>query len=125
MNIQKILLVDDEPDIRTVGTISLADVGGFEVITASSGGEAIERARADRPDLILLDVMMPGTDGPTAMKTLAGDPETASIPVIFMTAKVQKSEVERFCALGALGVIAKPFDPMALPDEVRRLTEGR
>jgi len=73
------------------------------------------------PDLILLDVMMPGMDGPTTLKSLRGHDEFAAIPVLFMTAKVQSDEVEEYLALGAVGVIHKPFDPMALSDEIRAL----
>lgn len=117
----KILHIEDEPDIQEVARLALEDVGGFAVVTASSGKEGLAQARTQAPDVILLDVMMPGMDGPTTLMALRECPETASIPVIFMTAKVQSQEVERYKALGALGVISKPFDPMTLADEVNAL----
>jgi CheY-like chemotaxis protein len=124
MPIARVLVVDDEPHIRRIGELALRSVGKLEVSLASSGAEAVEMAAAEHPDVILLDVMMPGMDGPTTLGTLRSRPETAHIPVIFMTAKVQKHEVERYLRLGAAGVIAKPFDPMSLPDDVRRICEA-
>jgi CheY-like chemotaxis protein len=124
MAIRKVLLVDDEDDIRTIGRLSLSRVGGWETVLAASGAEAVTRAAAEKPDLILLDVMMPGMDGPTTFGQLRAHPDTAATPVIFMTAKVQKQEVARYLELGAVGVIAKPFDPMTLPGEIRRLVPG-
>ena len=91
------------------------------MVSICSGQEALEEARETLPDVILLDVMMPGLDGTTTLAKLREDPATAGIPVIFLTAKVQSHEIERYQELGALGVIRKPFDAMALPDEVRRL----
>lgn len=124
MAIRKVLLVDDEDDIRTIGQLSLARVGGWQTVLAASGAEAVTKAAAEQPDLILLDVMMPGMDGPTTFGQLRANPATAATPVIFMTAKVQKQEVARYLELGAVGVIAKPFDPMTLPGEIRRLVPG-
>ena len=120
MSVQRIMLVDDDPHIRRIAEISLTAVGGFDVTLVHSGMEAVSAAKRSRPDLILLDVMMPEMDGPTTLQLLRADPQTAAIPVVFMTAKVQRREVERYRNLGALGTIAKPFDPMTLPDEVRR-----
>ncbi len=120
----KILQVEDEPDIRAIARIALEDVGGFVVEAAESGVEALQRAETFRPDLILLDVMMPGMDGPTTFQALRRSPSTSAIPVIFMTAKVQSHEVELYKALGALGVLPKPFDPMTLADQVRALWRG-
>jgi two-component system, OmpR family, response regulator len=117
----KVLLVDDEPDIRRIGQLSLSKIGGFTVVQASSGVQALELAARERPDVVLLDVMMPVLDGPSTFARLAADPATASIPIIFMTAKAQLHEVAAFRALGAAGVIPKPFDPVALPAEVNRL----
>ena len=119
----KILFVDDDEDIRMVAGASLSAVGGWHVALAASGAEAIETARREPPDVIVLDVMMPGMDGPAVLDGLRRDTRTASIPVIFMTAKVQKPELERYRALGA-GLIAKPFDPMRLSGEVCRLLAG-
>jgi len=118
----KALLVDDDPDIRTIGELSLATVGGFEVVVAESGLACLDRAQSARPDVILLDVMMPELDGPSTLRRLRADPRTADIPVIFLTAKVQ--ERGSYLKLGAAGVINKPFDPMTLPDRVRALLQG-
>ncbi len=116
--IASILLVDDEPDIRTIAEMSLSHVGGWRTVLASSGREALALAAEHRPDVILLDVMMPEMDGVATFHALAAQPETRDIPVIFMTAKVQSHERERYVGFGAAGVIAKPFDPMRLPQEI-------
>ncbi|NVJ00314.1 response regulator [Myxococcus sp. AM009] len=122
--LRKVMLVDDEEDIRTIGNLSLGRVGGWTTVLAASGAEALEKARAEQPDLILLDVMMPGMDGPTTFGRLRAEEATANTPIIFMTAKIQKQEVARYLELGALGVIGKPFDPMTLPQEIRKLVPG-
>jgi CheY-like chemotaxis protein len=116
---RKILLVDDEDDIREVAQMSLEMTAGWEVFTASSGAEGLRLAAAERPDAILLDVMMPGMDGPATARALKAAPETADIPVILLTAKVQAADRRRFDDLGVAGILAKPFDPMSLADEVR------
>lgn len=116
-----ILLVDDEPDLLTVARVSLERIGGFTVATCGSGEAALAKAAASPPDLVLLDVMMPGLDGPSTLARLRANPATASLPIVFMTAKAQARDVERYLSLGALGVIAKPFDPMSLSELVRRL----
>ena len=113
-----LLLVDDEDDIREVAQRSLEMTAGWEVHTASSGAQALAAARALKPEAILMDVMMPEMDGPTTVRHLKADPETAGIPVILLTAKVQASDRAAFADLGVVGVLAKPFDPMALADEV-------
>jgi CheY-like chemotaxis protein len=120
MSPRRILVVDDEDDIREVAQMSLEMVGGFEVTTAASAAEGIARATADRPDAILLDVMMPDMDGPTAFERLRADARTREIPVILLTAKVQAADRRRFGDLGVTAVIAKPFDPMRLSEEVAR-----
>lgn len=117
----RILYVEDEPDIRAIAKLALEVVGGFAVELCGSGQEALEKADAFEPDLILLDVMMPGMDGPTTMEALRNHAPTARLPIAFMTAKVQASEVQRYTDLGAIGVIAKPFDPMQLAETVKRL----
>jgi two-component system OmpR family response regulator len=122
--LSKVLLVDDEPDIRRIGQISLEHVGQWTVVQAQSGLQALTLAANERPDVILLDVMMPELDGPGTFARLREDPATASIPVIFMTAKAQPHEVASYRALGAAGVIAKPFDPMSLPGEIRSIVEA-
>lgn len=121
----KILYVEDEPDIRTIARIALETVGKFQVKMCSSGNEALAAVEEFAPDCILLDVMMPGMDGPSVLKALRQMPSCAHVPVIFMTAKVQSSEVAQYKAIGAIGVIPKPFDPMKLAQTVRELLEGR
>ena len=117
----RVLYVEDEPDIQAVASIALQAVGGFTVQICSSGEEALREVMAFQPDLILLDVMMPGMDGPGTLAALRATPGLEQIPVVFMTAKVQPSEVEHYKSLGALDVIPKPFDPMKLADQVRRI----
>jgi two-component system OmpR family response regulator len=119
--LKKILYVEDEADIQAVARVALESVGGFELLVCGGGEEAIGAASAFAPDLLLLDVMMPGMDGPTTLAELRKLPGMESIPVIFMTAKVQPQEIEYFRSLGAMEVIAKPFDPMALAGRVRQL----
>jgi len=119
--IHKVLLVDDDEDIRIIGEMALREVGGLEVELAGGGQEALEAAARGRPDVVLLDVMMPQMDGPTTFRCLRERPETRAIPVVFVTAKVQRHEVQRYLELGAIGVIHKPFDPMGLADEVRAI----
>ena len=121
----KVLLVDDEEDVRLVANFSLSRVGGMEVIEATTGEEAIAAARNENPDFILLDVMMPGMDGPAAFDVLRQDPATAHIPVVFLTAKAMLSDVSRLKELGARGVVLKPFDPMELPDEILAFLDAR
>lgn len=123
--IRKVMMVDDEPHIRRIGELSLRGVGKWNVVLAGSGKEAIDLARREQPDVILLDVMMPGMDGPATLAELRGAPDTAAIPVIFLTAKAQRHEVERYRMLGAAGVLTKPFDPMTLPDEIRTIFDAR
>ena len=123
--LNRILMVDDEPDIRTVELLSLTAVGGFTVELCSSGRDAIQKAAAFAPDLFLLDVMMPGMDGPTTLKELREIAGLENTPAVFMTAKVQAHEVTRLKALGALEVVPKPFDPWSLPDSLRRIWAGR
>lgn len=117
----KVLVVDDEDDIRRIAMISLSGVGGMVVAEASGGLEGIRKAREERPDVVLLDMMMPGMDGLATFQALRGDPETSGIPVVFLTAKAMSAEVDRLKALGARGVLIKPFDPMALPGQLREL----
>lgn len=116
----RILIVDDEADIRRVARLSLTRLGGMEVEEAASGAEALEQARRRAPDAILLDVMMPGMDGPAVLAALRADPQTERIPVLFLTAKAMTAEVERLRGLGCQDVLTKPFDPTTLADEVRR-----
>jgi CheY-like chemotaxis protein len=117
-SLTRILFVDDEEDIRSVAKLALEAVGGFAVEVYGSGSEAVKRASAFVPDLILLDVMMPGMDGASTLKALRKLPETAGIPVIFLTASVQTHETAHYKEIGAIDVIPKPFDPMTLSDKV-------
>lgn len=119
--LKTILYVEDEPDIQAVAKIALEVVGGFELKICSSGDEALACAVSFAPDLFLLDVMMPGMDGPSTLKALKALPELANTPSIFMTAKVQPDEVATYKVLGALDVIAKPFDPMALSEQINAI----
>lgn len=122
--LKRILYVEDDPDIRTVATLALEAVGGFEVKVCASGREAIEAAPGFAPDLLLIDVMMPGLDGPSTLGELRKLPGTAAVPALFMTAKVQPSEVARYREIGVLDVIPKPFDPMTLAASVRAIYEA-
>ena len=118
----KILYVEDDVDIQSVAKIALEIVGGFTLRSCSSGKEAVDPKSVEfAPDLMLLDVMMPEMDGPTTLSKLREYPELNKTPVIFMTAKVQASEVAYYKSLGAIGVIAKPFDPMLLATQIRQL----
>lgn len=123
MTIRTVLLVDDEEDIRTIGQICLTRVGGWVTFLAANGEDALRIAAVERPDVVLLDVMMPEMDGPTVLARLRANPLTAGIPVVFLTAKVQRGDLGHYVALGARGAIPKPFDPMRLPHEVRRIVE--
>ncbi|MBY6103735.1 response regulator [Marinobacter nauticus] len=119
--VDRVLYVEDDEDIRSVAELALVDVGGFDVCLCASGQEALSRIEEFGPDLVLLDVMMPGMDGPQTLKALQQRPEGLNIPVIFMTARLQPSEIEEYRLLGAIGVIPKPFDPLTLADDIRRL----
>ena len=118
---RRVLLIDDEELIREVAEISLAKVGGWDVITASSGEEGLGKASAEQPDAILLDVMMPGLDGPATLERLKADPATSGIPVVFLTAKVRQTEQQQWTDLGVAGILLKPFDPMLLASQVAEL----
>jgi CheY-like chemotaxis protein len=118
---RRILLVEDEDDIREVAQACLELTRGWEVHAASSGIQGLQLALELQPDAVLLDVMMPDLDGPGTFVELKQNPATADIPVIFLTAKVHSTERSRFMELGARGVLAKPFDPMKLGDDVAGL----
>jgi len=122
--LNRIMYVEDEPDIQAIAKLALEAIGGFTVKICSSGREALTEAAAFAPDLILLDVMMPGMDGPTTLKAMREIAGLKQTPVIFMTAKVQPQEVAFYHQLGALDVIAKPFDPMSLSSSVRSIWEN-
>lgn len=115
----RILYVEDDPDIQAIAMMVLETISGFVVEPCTCGSEALQKAVVFNPDLILLDVMMPGMDGPETLKGLRGYAELEQTPVVFMTAKVQPQEVQAYLKMGAIGVIAKPFDPMTLAQELR------
>jgi two-component system OmpR family response regulator len=119
--LKRILFIEDEASIRTIAVTVLEAVGGFAVIACNSGKQALEAAPVANADLILLDVMMPEMDGPATLKALRKVPQTAQTPAIFMTAKVQTSEILHYKSLGAIDVIAKPFDPMTLSAQINEI----
>jgi two-component system, OmpR family, response regulator len=119
----RILYVDDEADLREIAVMSLELDPEIEVRTAASGAEALEQAKQWQPALILLDVMMPGMDGPATLARLRADPDTSEIPAAFITAKTHPRHVTDLKALGARAVLAKPFDPMSLAANVRTLLQ--
>ncbi|WP_323795800.1 response regulator [Nisaea sp.] len=121
----KILHVDDEADIRSIAKLTLESIGGFDVFSCASGKDAIAAVADTAPDLIVMDVMMPEMDGPTTFLAIQKIPAASHIPVIFMTAKTQKDEIDGLMDIGAIGVIAKPFDPMQLSKEVERIWNSR
>ena len=118
IQMHRILIIDDEDDIREVAALSLETVAWWEVMVANSGAQGLVRASAYQPDAILLDVMMPGMDGPTTFRELRKNPATAHIPVLLLTAKVQASDQRRFADLGVEAVLVKPFDPLTLAEQV-------
>jgi CheY-like chemotaxis protein len=115
---KRILIIDDEPDIREVAQMSLETVSGWQILTAGSGDEGIAKAKQEQPDAILLDAMMPSMDGPATFQKLQADPSTKQIPVIMFTAKVQQADRKRFADMGVKDIIAKPFDPMKLGSQI-------
>lgn len=120
-----LLYVDDDADIREIVEMSLGLDGSLSVSSSAGGEHALDTMRSARPDLVVLDVMMPGMDGPAILQRMRADPVLQHIPVIFMTAKANPQEVARFRDLSAIGVIAKPFDPMALGGQVRALWDAQ
>ena len=119
--LRRILHVEDDPSIQAVAKVALEAVGGFTVLTCPSGQDALDQIQGFAPDFILLDVMMPDMDGPQTLKNLRAIVDLSQIAVAFMTAKVQPDEIEYYRTLGALDVIIKPFDPMQLAAQVRRI----
>jgi CheY-like chemotaxis protein len=121
MTTRRILIIDDEETIQTVVQFGIKMAAGWEVLTASSGSKGIQTAQAEKPDAILLDVMMPDMDGIATFKELQAHPETGQIPVILLTAKAQAAEKRQFNDLGVSGVITKPFNSLDLPDQIARI----
>lgn len=121
MSSKRVLIIDDEETIQTVVQFGVRMSAGWDVLSASSGSNGIQTAKTERPDVILLDVMMPDMDGITTFKILQSDPATERIPVIFLTAKAQTSEKRQFQDLGVSGVITKPFNALELPDQITKI----
>jgi CheY-like chemotaxis protein len=119
--LKRITYVEDEPDIRAIAQIALEKIGRFTVNVCASGQEAVAEVTAFRPDMILLDIMMPGMDGVQTFQHLRTMPDMCDVPVVFLTAKAQSHEVESYKALGAAAFISKPFDPITLPDQLRSI----
>lgn len=115
---RRILIIDDEDDIREVAALSLEATAGWHVLTANSGAKGIEVAVAEQPDAILMDVMMPGVDGPTTFREMQQIPTIAHIPVLLLTAKVQGVDKRRFADLGVAAILFKPFDPLTLAEQI-------
>ncbi len=115
---RRILVIDDEDDIREVAALSLEATAGWEILTARSGAEGITIAAAQQPDAILMDVMMPGVDGPTTFRTMQADSRVRAIPVLLLTAKVQGVDQRRFAGLGVAAILFKPFDPLTLASQI-------
>lgn len=124
LSLQRITYVEDEPDIRAITEFALTQLGGYSLDVCASGSEAVERTAGFKPDLVLLDVMMPGMDGIETFRRLKELPEFDTTPVVFMTAKAMKHETDRYRELGAADVIAKPFDPLTLSDRIRQIWVG-
>ena len=115
---RRILIIDDEDDIREVAALSLEAIAGWQIYTASSGAEGIRVAAVEKPDAILMDVMMPEIDGPTTFGLMQQNPEVVGIPVLLLTAKVQGVDQRRFANLGVSAVLFKPFDPLTLAQQI-------
>ena len=120
--LQKILYVEDDIDIQMLAQMSLK-MGGINATFCNSGEKALEKVQTFTPQLIVLDVCMPGMDGPTTLKELRKLPQTADVPAIFMTAQMQAADVKRYKEIGAVDVIAKPFDPMTLASKMKKIWE--
>lgn len=118
---RRILVVDDDEDVRRLAVMSLSRVGGHEVRSAASGSECLTALAAERPDAIVLDVMMPVMDGPTTLAAIRDGRSTYDIPVVFLTAGVVTADMDRLRALPVSGVLRKPFDPLTLPAELAAL----
>jgi CheY-like chemotaxis protein len=118
MRLNRILCVDDDPDILSILDFSLTRIGSYTVLACSNGLSAVSEVTRFEPDLILLDVMMPGLSGPQTLAALRGPPHAVSTPVVFMTARSLVHELEALLALGATGLIVKPFNPLTLAQDI-------
>ncbi len=120
----RVLIIDDEEDTREIAKMSLEILGGLNVIEAVNGKVGIDIASREKPDVILLDMMMPIMDGPATLEALRSNEHTKDIPVIFLTAKAMTSEIEKLKRMGATGVLTKPFDPTTLATQMKAILEG-
>jgi CheY-like chemotaxis protein len=118
VNCKKVLVIDDEPIVREIVQYCLEDLAGWNVVTAQSAWEGLSQVTAEKPDAIILDVMMPRVDGLTFLEQLRANPQTQSIPVFLLTAKAEFTDPRRVCALGLAGALAKPFDPYELIEAI-------
>ena len=118
---RRLLVIDDEPDVRAVVRLSLEHVGGWQVVAVDGGLAGVDVARREPPDAVVLDVMMPGTDGPATFRLLQSDARTADIPVVMLTARVDRADRQAWLSMGVRGVLAKPFDPLQLPAQLREV----
>jgi CheY-like chemotaxis protein len=116
---ERVMCVEDDADIRTILDFSLAGMGGFQVCLCESGPQALQQVESFRPQLVLLDVMMPEMSGPETLIKLRALPVMQGVPIVFLTAKAMQDEVEALLECGATGIIVKPFDPVALPQNIR------
>ncbi len=123
MQLEHIVLVEDDADIQEIAKLALSSIGNFSVKICSSGSEALQLLQDFKPQLILLDVMMPNMDGPTVLEKIKKNPSLADLPVIFMTAKVQPEEIKSYLQMGACGVISKPFNPLSLSETIQKIWE--
>ena len=121
--LQHILYVDDEPELGAIAQLALEQIGGYRVTLCQNGTEALAAVAENRPQLALLDVLMPDMDGPQLLAELRATPQGAELPVIFLTGRADDQSLRQYQALGALGTIAKPFDPMTLSEHVQTLWE--
>lgn len=119
--LRRILVADDEPDILEISRIALEVVGGFEVAVCASGSELLDQAVRFRPDLIVMDVLMPGMEGVEVLESLRRRAEFESVPVVLLTGLAPEIELQKLEEAGAAGVIRKPFDPMALADRLKAI----
>lgn len=117
--LKNILYAEDEDDIRTIAQVALEDIGGFQVHYCCNGKDVLDALKNYQPDLFLFDVMMPQMDGPTTLEVLRKNPQFQHIPAIFMTAKIQEQEMEKYKSLGAIDVVVKPFDPLLLAQTIK------
>ncbi|MBW2942782.1 response regulator [Zhongshania aquimaris] len=119
--LSRLMYVEDEPDIRVVANIALTQVAGFTVATPNNGAEALKLISSFMPQLILLDVMMPGMDGPQLLERIRELSDFVETPIVFITAKAQSEEIQKLKSMGAVAVITKPFNPMTLGEEIRTI----